>query len=223
MLFQRKRGFYEQYTKRCFDIICSFSAILFFGWLYLILAVLVRVRMGKPVLFRQPRPGLIGKDGKEKIFNMYKFRTMTDKRNEKGELLPDEQRLTDFGRMLRVTSLDELPEVFNILKGDMSFIGPRPLLVRYLPYYTAKERQRHCVRPGLTGLSQVNGRNNLSWEERFQFDIEYVNNITFRKDLSILIKTMVKVLTQTDVVMGSEMVVEDLDVERAGMENKAFE
>lgn len=223
MQFQRKQGFYEKYAKRCLDIGCSFLAILFFGWLYLLIAVAVRVKMGKPVLFTQPRPGLIGKDGKEKIFNMYKFRTMTDKRNENGELLPDEQRLTNFGRMLRVTSLDELPEVFNILKGDMSIIGPRPLLVRYLPYYTKNERQRHRVRPGLTGLSQVNGRNNLSWEERFKWDVEYVNNITFRKDLSIIFKTITKVLTHTDIVMGSEMIMEDLDAERANMEDKAIE
>ena len=150
---------YRRFGKRLVDIICSLLAIVVFSWLYVIVAVLVRIKLGSPVLFRQERPG---RDGK--IFKMYKFRTMTDKRDEKGELLPDEVRLTKFGRLLRKTSLDELPEAFNIFKGDMSVVGPRPLLVEYLPMYNETERRRHEVRPGLTGLTQINGRNAISWE-----------------------------------------------------------
>lgn len=174
-------GPYEKYFKRPIDICCALAALIVFSWLYVILAILVRVKLGSPVIFKQPRPG---KD--EKIFNLYKFRSMTDERDENGELLPDEVRLTKFGKMLRATSLDELPEAVNILKGDMSVIGPRPLLVRYLPRYNAQQHRRHEVRPGLSGYAQVHGRNAVSWEEKFQMDVEYVDHITFLGDLKII-------------------------------------
>ena len=174
-------GPYEKYFKRPIDICCALAALIVFSWLYVILAILVRVKLGSPVIFKQPRPG---KD--EKIFNLYKFRSMTDARDENGELLPDEVRLTQFGKMLRATSLDELPEAVNILKGDMSVIGPRPLLVRYLPRYNAQQHRRHEVRPGLSGYAQVHGRNAVSWDEKFRMDVEYVDHITFLGDLKII-------------------------------------
>lgn len=160
----------------------------------LVIAILVRIKLGSPVIFKQQRPGL-----NEKIFTIYKFRTMTNERDEKGTLLPIKDRLTRFGRFLRSTSLDELPELWNILKGDMSFVGPRPLSVNYLPYYTDRERRRHEVVPGLTGLAQINGRNTLPWEERFEFDVYYVENISFAMDLNIMFKTIIKVLKRSDV------------------------
>lgn len=169
-----KKGIYETIIKRILDIVVVLVFFVLFWWVYIIVAVLVRTKLGSPVLFRQKRPG---KD--EKIFNMYKFRTMTDARDENGELLPDEVRLTKFGRILRSTSLDELPELFNILKGDMSIVGPRPLLVQYLPLYNEEQKHRHDVRPGLTGLAQVNGRNAISWQQKFQYDVNYVNHVTF--------------------------------------------
>ena len=178
-------GPYETYFKRPLDILCALAALIVFGWLYILVAVLVRIKLGSPVIFKQPRPG---RD--EKIFDLYKFRSMTDERDENGELLPDEVRLTKFGKVLRATSLDELPEAFNILKGDMSVIGPRPLLVKYLPLYNAEQRHRHDVRPGLTGWAQVHGRNLTSWEERFEYDVEYVNNISFALDVKIIIMTI---------------------------------
>lgn len=174
-------GPYEKYFKRPIDFCCALAALIGFSWLYVILAILVRVKLGSPVLFKQLRPGK-----NEKIFNLYKFRSMTDERDENGDLLPDEVRLTKFGKMLRATSLDELPEAINILKGDMSLIGPRPLLVRYLPRYNARQRRRHEVRPGLSGYAQVHGRNALSWDERFGMDVQYVDHITFLGDLKIL-------------------------------------
>lgn len=174
-------GPYERFFKRPLDLLCGLAAVLVFWWLYLILALLVRVKLGSPVLFAQERPG---KD--EKIFTLYKFRTMTDARDEHGNLLPDEVRLTRFGKLLRATSLDELPEAFNIIKGDMSVIGPRPLLVRYLPRYNAEQHRRHEVRPGLSGYAQVHGRNAVSWQEKFQMDVAYVDHITFLGDLKII-------------------------------------
>ncbi|MDD6146955.1 MAG: sugar transferase [Oscillospiraceae bacterium] len=180
-------GPYEKYCKRPLDICCALAAILFFWWLYLILAVAVRIKLGSPVIFRQDRPGK-----NEKIFQLRKFRTMTDEKDGNGNLLPDEKRLTPFGQMLRSTSLDELPEVFNILRGDMSVVGPRPLLVKYLPRYNEEQRHRHDVRPGLTGLAQVNGRNTVSWEEKFRYDVDYANHITLRGDISIILQTVSK-------------------------------
>lgn len=191
MKLQRDRGFYEICVKRILDIICSLLAIVVFGWLYIVIALIVRVKMGSPVLFKQPRPGLVDpKTGEERIFNMYKFRTMTDARDENGNLLPDEQRLPKFGKMLRATSLDELPEAFNILKGDMSIIGPRPQLVRDMVFMTDEQRMRHTAKPGLSGLAQVMGRNAISWEEKFKWDIKYIEKISFVGDLIIVLKTI---------------------------------
>ena len=192
-------GFYEKYFKRLVDIVCSLGAIILLSWLYVIVAILVRVKLGSPVIFCQQRPGK-----SEKIFKLYKFRTMTDERDENGELLPDEVRLTEFGKVLRASSLDELPELFNILKGDMSIIGPRPLLVSYLPWYTEEEKHRHDVRPGLSGLAQVNGRNYVEWDRRLQFDIDYVNKITFWGDVKIIWMTIVSVLKKSDVAEVSD-------------------
>ena len=177
--------------------------------LLLVVAILVRTKLGTPVIFCQERPG---KD--EKIFKMYKFRSMTDERDENGELLPDEVRLTKFGRLLRSTSLDELPELWNIFKGDMSIVGPRPLLIRYLPYYTEEERHRHDVRPGLTGLAQVSGRNLVTWDERFALDVKYIQSISLKQDIWILFATVYKVLKRSDIVIGEGHVMQDLDVER---------
>ena len=191
-----KGGLYRLYFKRPMDFILSLLAIIILSPVFIITGVLVRTKLGSPILFKQNRPGL-----DEKIFTMYKFRTMTDQKDENGELLPDHIRLTKFGKMLRATSLDELPELFNILKGDMSLVGPRPLLVEYLPYYTEEEHHRHDVRPGLTGLAQVNGRNNLDWDNRLKKDIEYVNNITFINDTKIILKTIKKVFAREDIII----------------------
>ena len=186
---------YKKGIKRLLDILISLIIIVCFCWLYLILAILVRVKLGSPVLFKQPRPG---KD--EKIFNMYKFRTMTDEKDENGKLLPDKDRLTKFGKLLRKTSLDELPEIFCILKGDMSFIGPRPLLVEYLPYYTEREKLRHTVRPGLTGLAQASGRNTVDWDTRFELDATYVENLSFLMDLKVIAMTFKTVFGHSEQV-----------------------
>ena len=202
---------YGKFVKRFLDIFISLTAIVLLSPLLLLLWLLVRSKLGKPALFTQQRPGK-----NEKIFKLYKFRSMTDERDDKGELLPDEVRLTSFGKLLRASSLDELPELFNILKGDMSLIGPRPLLVRYLPYYTSQERHRHDVRPGLTGLAQVNGRNALGWEERFAFDLEYVNRLTLGMDLKIIGMTVGKVLKRSGTLSGAEQTVADFDVYRKG-------
>ncbi len=180
-------GVYERVFKRPLDIICALLALSVFFWLYAVVAVLVKIKLGSPVLFKQSRPGK-----NEKVFRLYKFRTMTDEKDENGNLLSDEERLTKFGRFLRKTSLDELPEAINILKGDMSVVGPRPLLVEYLPRYNKKQKRRHEVRPGLTGYAQVNGRNTISWEEKFDLDVEYVDKITFAGDLKIIFKTVFK-------------------------------
>ena len=184
---------YKHIFKRPIDIFCALAAIIVFSWLYIIVAVLVRVKLGSPVLFKQPRPGK-----NEKIFNLYKFRTMTDEKDENGNLLPDEVRLTKFGKFLRATSLDELPEAFNILKGDMSVIGPRPLLVKYLDEYNDRQKRRHEVRPGLSGLAQVNGRNAITWEQKFEYDVQYVDNITFWGDFKILWLTVWKAFAKRD-------------------------
>lgn len=201
---------YERYIKRFFDIVLSLTAIIILSPLYIILGILVRVKLGSPVFFRQERPGRNGE-----IFTLCKFRTMTDKRDEKGELLPDEERLTKFGKMLRSTSLDELPELFTILKGDMSLVGPRPLLVKYLPWYSEEERHRHDVRPGLTGLAQVNGRNTIGWEERFAYDLEYVRHCGFLMDVKIIGMTVGKVLNRSDILSGAEQTTEDFDIYRS--------
>lgn len=200
---------YRKFVKRILDIIISGMALLILSPIILIVATLVRVKLGSPILFTQERPGK-----SEKIFKLCKFRTMTDKRDENGQLLPDEVRLSRFGKLLRATSLDELPELFNILKGDMSLVGPRPLLVRYLPWYTDEERKRHDVRPGLTGLAQVNGRNALGWEDRFRYDIEYVNKVSFLTDLKIMCMTVGKVLKRSGTLSGAEQTVLDFDVYR---------
>ncbi len=186
-------GIYERFFKRPIDIICALLALTVFWWLYLIVAILVKVKLGSPVIFRQARPG---KD--EKIFYLYKFRTMTDEKDENGKLLPDDIRLTKFGRFLRKTSLDELPEAVNILKGDMSVVGPRPLLVEYLPRYNEEQKHRHDVRPGLSGYAQVNGRNTVTWEEKFKMDVHYVNNITFLGDVKIIIDTVLKAFVKQE-------------------------
>lgn len=195
---------YEKYIKRILDILLSLSAIIILSPLLLILSVLVRVKLGKPILFRQERPGK-----NEKIFTLCKFRTMTDKRDEKGELLPDEKRLTGFGKMLRSTSLDELPELINILKGDMSLIGPRPLLVKYLPLYNETQKHRHDVRPGLTGWAQINGRNAITWEQKFEYDVEYVNNLSFALDLRIFFGTVRAVLRREGISSSTNATMEE--------------
>lgn len=203
---------YQKYGKRFLDIVISLAVLVILSPVLLVVAALVRVKLGSPVLFCQKRPGR-----GEKIFRLYKFRTMTDERDEQGNLLPDQDRLTGFGRFLRASSLDELPEFFNILKGDMSFIGPRPLLVRYLPYYKPEERARHSVRPGLTGLAQVNGRNALNWEARFAYDLQYVEKCSLGLDLSILFQTVGKVFQRADVLSGAQQTVPDLDEYRKDM------
>lgn len=202
---------YRKFIKRLLDIVLSGIALIILSPIMLFVAIFVRIKLGSPVLFIQERPG---KD--EKLFRLYKFRSMTDKRKEYGNLLPDEVRLTSFGRFLRSTSLDELPELINIFKGDMSIVGPRPLLARYIPYYRQEERIRHEVRPGLTGLAQVNGRNNLGWDERLRLDIEYVKKISLLNDIKIIIATFVKVLKRSDIASGDQLVMQDLDQERKG-------
>lgn len=193
---KRRRGMYERYVKRLLDIVLSLVALVILSPVMLVVAGLVRVKLGKPIVFKQQRPGK-----NEKIFNMYKFRSMTDEKDSDGKLLPDEVRLTAFGKKLRSTSLDELPELVNILKGDMSIVGPRPLLVEYLPYYTEEEHHRHDVRPGLTGLAQISGRNYLPWEERLKKDIKYIENISFRKDCEIIVKTIECVLKHKNIAV----------------------
>lgn len=204
-------GPYEKYWKRPLDILCGILVLLLFWWLYLIVALLVRIKLGAPVLFRQERPG---RDGK--LFRLYKFRSMSDKRDADGNLLPDDERLTRFGRVLRSTSMDELPEVFNILNGDMSIVGPRPLLPEYLPYYTEEEMHRHDVRPGLTGYAQVNGRNATNWDERLQQDLYYVSHCSFALDCKILLQTVQKVVKRSDVLVGKQIPAGRLDAARSG-------
>lgn len=189
-----RKGIYIRFLKRPMDFILSLIAIIVLSPVLIIVAIIVRLKLGSPVLFKQRRPGL-----NEKIFTMYKFRTMTDEKDENGELLPDSIRLTRFGRILRTTSLDELPELLNILKGDMSIVGPRPLAVQYLPYYTAEERVRHSVRPGLSGLAQINGRNTATWEHRFNYDIKYIKEMSFWGDIKIILKTLQKSIQRSDI------------------------
>lgn len=199
-------GPYEAYIKRPLDFCLSLGALIVLSPVMGVTAILVKTKLGSPILFKQARPG---KD--EEIFYIYKFRTMTDDKDDNGNLLPDADRLTDFGRFLRSTSIDELPELLNIVKGEMSIIGPRPLATEYLPYYTDKEKHRHDVKPGLTGLAQVNGRNALQWERRFQFDLHYVDNITFITDLKIILLTIKKVLKKQDIVTRGEGTTIDFD------------
>ena len=218
-----KNGLYNKIFKRLIDIVCALLALIVFCWLYVIVAILVRVKLGSPIIFKQARPGKINpKTGKESIFYLYKFRSMTDARDKDGNLLPDDVRLTKFGRLLRSTSMDELPEAFNILKGDMSVIGPRPLLVEYLPYYTKEEHHRHDVRPGLSGWAQINGRNAIdSWEQRFEYDLEYVNNVSFSFDVKVVFLTVLKVLKRSDIQVGSEIKVGRLDTARKAVKKSA--
>ena len=194
---------YQKYIKRILDITLSGAAIIVLSPVMGVTAILVKKKLGSPVIFKQKRPG---KD--EKIFTMYKFRTMTYERDEKGELLPDSIRVTKFGKMLRSTSLDELPELFNIFKGDMSVVGPRPLLVQYLPLYNEKQKRRHEVRPGLSGLAQVNGRNAITWDEKFNYDVEYDEKVSFALDVRIVLRTIIKAFRQEDINAGSEMTME---------------
>ena len=190
---------YKRIIKRILDIVCAILALIVFSWLYAILAVLVRIKLGKPVIFSQMR---VGKN--EKLFKLYKFRSMTDARDSEGNLLSDEHRLTEFGKKLRATSLDELPEAWNILRGDMSLIGPRPWGPAYVPYYTEEEHHRHDVRPGLSGLAQVRGRTAASWDERLKSDLEYVSDVSFLNDVKILFMTIKKVIIRSDVVEPQE-------------------
>ena len=203
---KRKKGFYEQYIKRVIDIICSSLAIVVFSWLYVIIAILVRLKLGSPIIFKQPRPGMVDpKTGQERIFYMYKFRTMTDERDENGKLKPDAERLTPFGKKLRGTSLDELPEVFNILKSDMSIIGPRPQLVRDMVFMTEEQRMRHTAKPGLSGLAQVMGRNAISWEEKLSWDLKYIENISFWGDVKLILFTAKKVFGRSEGIQAIDL------------------
>ena len=204
-------GPYEKYIKRPLDCVLAACALILLSPVLLVVAILVRLKLGAPVIFHQERPG---KD--ERIFRLCKFRTMTDERDERGELLPDAERLTRFGAVLRRTSLDELPELVNILKGDMAIVGPRPLLVRYLPWYTAREKRRHEVRPGLTGLAQVSGRNYVGWDRRLDLDVRYAERITFWGDLQIILRTVRSVLFQKDVAVDTDTTEQYLDTERKG-------
>ncbi|MBS5588767.1 MAG: sugar transferase [[Clostridium] spiroforme] len=200
---------YKHFFKRLIDFILSLIALIVLSPILLIVAILVRTKLGSPVIFKQERPGL-----NEKIFTLYKFRTMTDAKDEQGNLLPDEIRLTKFGKLLRSTSLDELPELFNILKGDMAIVGPRPLLVSYLPFYNDNEKHRHDVRPGLTGWAQVNGRNFLGWDYRLEKDIEYVSKVSFLFDIKIIIKTVLIVLRKSDIATDTRTVESNFAEER---------
>lgn len=196
-------GVYKRYVKRPMDIILSLIAIIILSPIFILVTILVRINLGSPVIFKQERPGL-----NEKIFTLYKFRTMTDERDENGELLPNEMRHTKFGKLLRSTSLDELPELINVIKGDMSLVGPRPLLVEYLPLYNDEQRKRHNVRPGITGLAQVKGRNSITWEQKFYYDVKYVNELSFLLDLKILFLTVIKVIKKEGINSSENVTME---------------
>ena len=203
---ERKCGFYELYIKRIIDIIFSLIIIIAFGWLYIIIAMLVRIKIGSPVLFKQPRPGKIDfKTGHEKIFHIYKFRSMSNEYDKNGIPLPDEIRLSKFGKALRATSLDELPEVFNILKGEMTIVGPRPQLIRDMVFMTNEQRMRHTAKPGLTGLAQVNGRNAISWEEKLNWDLEYIKKVSFIGDIKIVFQTFIKAFIKHEGITNGNM------------------
>jgi lipopolysaccharide/colanic/teichoic acid biosynthesis glycosyltransferase len=207
---QNKSSIYRKYIKRLMDFILALIAIIVLSPVFIIISLLVKINLGSPIIFKQKRPGL-----NEKLFIIYKFRTMTDEKNNYGELLPDSTRLTKFGILLRSTSLDELPELFNILRGNMSLVGPRPLLEEYLPYYTESEKSRHSVRPGLSGLAQINGRNNIDWNIRLNLDMEYVKNISFILDMKIILKTIKKVIKREDVMTENKEIFTDLQTERS--------
>lgn len=213
-----KNGIYERYIKRILDFTLSLIALICLSPILLIVAILVRVKLGSPIIFKQKRPG---KD--EKIFTLYKFRTMTDEKDESGNLLPDSQRLTKFGKFLRSTSLDELPELINIIKGDMSIVGPRPLLVQYLERYNKEQRRRHEVRPGLTGLAQVSGRNAISWEEKFNKDVEYIENITFIGDVKIVFKTVINVIKKDGISSETSVTMEEFMGSEEKVKEKVLE
>lgn len=199
-----KKGFYEKFIKRPMDFILSLIALVILSPVLLMTAILVRIKLGTPIIFKQDRPGL-----NEKIFKLYKFRTMTNQKDEDGNFLPDDIRLTKFGKFLRSTSLDELPSLINIIKGDLSIVGPRPLLVQYLPLYNETQKRRHEVRPGLTGLAQVNGRNAISWDNKFKYDVEYVDKVTLLKDISIILKTISKVLIRNGITSDTSPTMEE--------------
>lgn len=214
---RHKAGIYEKYIKRTLDFLLALCALVVLSPILLIVAVMVRTKLGSPVIFKQERPGKIDpKSGKEKIFTLCKFRTMTDAKDEEGNLLPDEVRLTKFGKWLRSTSLDELPELWNILKGDMSIVGPRPLLVRYLPLYSEEQRRRHEVRPGFTGYAQVNGRNSITWEDKFAKDVWYVDNISLWEDVKIIWKTVLVVLKRDGISSETSATMEEFRGEKGG-------
>lgn len=200
---------YKKYFKRLFDIVSSVIFLLCFWWLYIIVAILVKKKLGSPVIFKQQRPGLNGK-----IFTMYKFRSMTDARDKNGKLLSDAERLPKFGKLLRATSLDEIPEIVNVLKGDMSLVGPRPLLVEYLSRYSKEQARRHQVRPGITGWAQVNGRNAISWEEKFKYDVEYVDNCSFLLDIRIIFLTIKKVFVKEGISQEGNVTMEEFKGEK---------
>lgn len=205
---------YAKYVKRILDFTLSLLALIVLSPIMIILYILVRIKLGNPVIFKQQRPGK-----NEKIFKLYKFRTMTDEKDEQGNLLPDEQRLTKFGKFLRSTSLDELPELINIIKGDMAIVGPRPLLVQYLEFYNEEQKHRHDVRPGLTGLAQVSGRNSITWEEKFKQDIEYINHLTFINDVKIIFMTIGKVFKREGISQDGEATMERFDIEQTQKQN----
>lgn len=210
----RKQGFYEKYIKRLTDIIFALAVLVLFWWLFLIVAILVRINLGSPVIFKQPR---VGKD--KKIFNMYKFRSMTDARDENGNLLPDDVRLTRFGKILRAVSMDEFPEFLNILKGDMSIIGPRPLLVRYIDRYNEEQHHRHDVRPGLTGYAQAHGRNSVSWEDKFAMDVWYTKHISFNEDVKIIWDTMMTIVKREGISSDTSVTMEEFMGTPVGVES----